>query len=158
MRKKNKPVDVASRFGGAIGKGLMAGLAGTMAITISQLVEMKITGRKPSTAPAKAVEKTLHVGPMPGNTEKHFSQEVHLTYGTLWGAVRGLISFAGLKGWPATAVHFAAISSAAMLAVPKITDEEPATRWPADAIGKELLHHAVYAVTSGLVYNMLRDD
>lgn len=158
MRNKNKPVDAISRLGAAIGRGLLAGLAGTAAITVSQLIEMQITRRKPSTAPAKAVEKTLHIGPVKGNTEKQFSQEVHWTYGTLWGAVRGLISFAGLKGWVATSVHFAAISSAAMLVVPKITDGEPATEWPAKDIAKELLHHTVYAVAAGMVYDLLIQD
>lgn len=158
MRNKNKPVDAASRLGAAIGRGLMAGFAGTVAITVSQLIEMKITHRRPSTAPAKAVEKTLHVGPVGGNTEKQFSQEVHWTYGTLWGVVRGLISLTGLKGWAATSAHFAAICSVAMLAVPEITDGTPATEWAAKDIAKELLHHAVYAVAAGMVYELLAEN
>ncbi len=54
-------------LGAAIGKGILAGLAGTLAMTLSQMIEMKITKRKPSTAPADAVKKTLHIKPEPGN-------------------------------------------------------------------------------------------
>lgn len=36
---------VATRVAGAIGKGLVAGLIGTAAMTIAQMVEMQLTGR-----------------------------------------------------------------------------------------------------------------
>jgi N-acetylglucosamine-6-phosphate deacetylase len=39
---------------GAVGRGLFAGLIGTVVMTVVQLVEIKLTGRKPSTAPADA--------------------------------------------------------------------------------------------------------
>lgn len=42
-----------SEVGGVIGCGLIAGFAGTVAITISQMIEMKITNRSMSDAPAK---------------------------------------------------------------------------------------------------------
>ena len=51
---KSEPGYWFAEVAGAIGKGLMAGAAGTLAITLSQMIEMKITKRKPSTAPADA--------------------------------------------------------------------------------------------------------
>lgn len=50
--------------GAAIGTVLIAGLAGTLAISISQMIEMKITGSKASSSPAKAVEKVLDIKPV----------------------------------------------------------------------------------------------
>jgi len=48
-------------LGCVVGPGLLAGLAGTAAVTISQAVEMDLTGRQPSSTPAEAVEKVLGI-------------------------------------------------------------------------------------------------
>lgn len=50
-RVEATPLEKAAK---AIGIGLMAGLAGTAAITLSQTIEMKLTKRPPSTAPVDA--------------------------------------------------------------------------------------------------------
>ena len=42
----------ANTIAGAIGKGLVAGFAGTAAMTISSRLEAKLRGRAPSSAPA----------------------------------------------------------------------------------------------------------
>ena len=107
------------KLGAAIGKGLIAGLAGTLAMTVSQMIEMKITKRKPSTAPADAVKKALHIIPEPGN-KKTFSNEVHYVYGTSWGVVRGLLSLVGLTGFAASSAHFAAVWGTAITIEPAL--------------------------------------
>lgn len=43
----------------AVGRGLVAGLAGTAAMTLSSMVEMKLRGRSASKTPAQAICKTL---------------------------------------------------------------------------------------------------
>ena len=52
-----------SKAGGAIGKGIIAGFAGTVAITISQMIEMQITKREMSNAPVTVAGKALGVEP-----------------------------------------------------------------------------------------------
>ena len=141
-------------LGGAIGKGLLAGLAATAAITISQMIEMKITKRKPSDTPVKVAEETVGAEPAPGKKEK-MSQELHWAYGTSWGIARGIISLTGLKGWPATAAHFAAIWGTSMIMLPAFNAEPPVTEEEPKAIAIDALHHAVYAITAGLAYDAL---
>ena len=51
----------------SIGKGLVAGVAGTAAMTVSSTVEAKLRGRPFSTAPADAAAKVLGI--------KEFSSE-----------------------------------------------------------------------------------
>ena len=46
-------------FAGALGKGLVAGFAGTAAMTVSSTLEAKLRGRAPSSAPARATAKML---------------------------------------------------------------------------------------------------
>lgn len=47
----------------AVGKGLLAGLVGTVAMTLSSTAEAKLRGRGSSSAPADAAAKVLGVEP-----------------------------------------------------------------------------------------------
>jgi len=154
MKSSSQESTVLGEFGAAIGKGLIAGLAGTIAITASQLIEMRITKRKASNAPADAVKKTLHIESTPGNLEE-FANEVHWVYGTSWGVMRGLLSMAGLNGFAATTLHMASIWGTAVTIQPKLDIAPPLSEWAPKDIAIDLLHHAVYAVVAGLVYDAM---
>ena len=73
----------------ALGKGLFAGAAGTVAMTVSSTVEMKLRGRGASSAPAQAAVKMLGVQPVNEGAEARFSNLVHWGYVTAWGGTRG---------------------------------------------------------------------
>ena len=147
--------NLLGELGNAIGKGLLAGLAGTAAITISQMIEMRITKRQASEAPVKVAEQVTDVKPSTEEAKARVAQEIHWVYGTSWGIARGLIGLTGLQGLPAIAVHFAAIWGTALVmlpafkAGPKITDEDAKT------ITIDAMHHAVYATAAGLAYDAL---
>lgn len=65
---------------GAVGKGLFAGAVGTVAMTISSTLEMKLRGREASSVPAAAAAKVLGVEPK-GDAEKvRFATVVHWAY------------------------------------------------------------------------------
>ncbi len=55
MKNENNQ-NALAKVGTAIGVGLIAGLGGTIVMTIFQRIDMKITGRKGSTTPANAVQ------------------------------------------------------------------------------------------------------
>ena len=154
--EKDNVFDGLGAIGATLGKGLIAGLIGTAAITVSQMIEMKITKRKASDGPANAVENTLDIHPAPG-TKKRFGQEVHWTYGTLWGVVHGVLAAAGVKKWAATTTHFAAIFGTALAMAP-LEDEPPVTEWEPKQILIGALHHAVYAVAVGLVFDAITGE
>jgi hypothetical protein len=59
-------------LGNTIGKGLFAGLAATAAITISQMIEMKITKREPGDAPVKVVFEPLALNPRQKMIRKNY--------------------------------------------------------------------------------------
>lgn len=154
MQSNSHESTILGALGAAIGKGLIAGAAGTLAITVSQLIEMRITKRKPSDAPAKAVKKTLHIEATPGNKEE-FSNEVHWAYGTSWGALRGLLSLAGINGFAATSIHMAAVWGTAITIEPKLDIAPPLKEWESKDIAVDIFHHLVYAVVAGLVYDAI---
>jgi hypothetical protein len=154
MKSTSHESTVLGELGAAIGKGLIAGFAGTIAITASQLIEMRITKRKASQAPAKAVTKTLHIEATPGNKEE-FSNEVHWVYGTSWGVMRGLLSMAGITGFAATSLHLASIWGTAVTIQPKLDIAPPLAEWEPKDIAIDILHHAVYAIFTGLVFDAI---
>ncbi|HTM65361.1 MAG TPA: hypothetical protein VL093_03515 [Flavipsychrobacter sp.] len=158
MKTQDKVQASVAMFADALGKSLVAGLAGTVAITISQIIEMKITEREPSTTPAKAVEKTLEVAPAKQSNEKEFSQKIHWVYGISWGAARGILGLLGIKKWAATAVHYTAVTTTAFVMLPALKVAPPLKKWGAKEISIELFHHAVYAIVAGLVYDAIDED
>lgn len=150
---RNKALEVADKIGESIGVGMMAGAAGTVAITLCQMAEMKMTGRKAGVGPANAVEKTLNLHPEPG-TKKNLSWKIHWVYGTLWGVARGILGAAGMNKWAATGAHFAAITGTAMALAP-LEGQNPIKEWTAKEIALEIVHHAAYAITVGLVFDAI---
>ncbi len=143
------------RLASSIGKGLFAGAAGTAAMTISSTIEMKMRGRKPSDAPARAAAKVLGVSPIGEDEKKRFSNLVHWGYGTGWGAVRGAIGATGLRGFPAGALFFAAIWGNELVMLPSLGVAPPATEWGREELTIDAGHHVVYAAITSLVYEAL---
>jgi hypothetical protein len=154
-KNNNSVFYIAGKMGSAIGRGLIAGAAGTVAITLSQMIEMKITKRKPSTAPADAASKVLEVKPETPADKEQFSQQVHWSYGTGWGVTRGILSLFGLKNLPATAVHFGAIYTTALIMEPALEVAPPLKEWDTKTFVTDAFHHAVYAVVAGLVFDAI---
>lgn len=151
----NKAAIKIGDVAGAIGKGLIAGLIGTAAITASTMIEAKIRGREESSAPADAAAKVLGVQPKGEEERTRFSNLVHWGYGTMWGTTRGLLGAAGLNGLLATAAHFGAVWGAALVMLPALEIAPPAYKWGAKEIAIDALHHLVYAAAVGLAYNFL---
>lgn len=157
-RYKNEPTFVFANVASSLGKGVIAGAAGTLAITISQMIEMKITKRKPSSEPADAAQKVLEVKPETEEDKQQFSQQIHWAYGTTWGLTRGIMSLFGLKGLPATAIHFATIYSTALIMPAQLKVAPPLKEWSAKQFAIDALHHAVYAIAAGLVFDAISED
>lgn len=141
---------------GAVGKGLVAGAAGTAAMTLSNIVEMKcFTGRSGSTVPAQAVEEVTGVEPADQSSETRLNELSHWGYGTAQGAVRGLIGAAGLRGMTGTLAHYAVVWGGQQALMPALGIGAPTWRYGRTAIAIDLAHHGVYVVATSLVYEWL---
>jgi hypothetical protein len=157
MEGKNNQTGLA-QVGTAIGVGLMAGLAGTIAMTVCQRIDMKITGRKGSTTPAKAVREALDIKPVSESKSKELSTRVHWVYGTSWGLVRGFMHLFGLKGLAATSTHFAAVWITELVMLPLLRVAPPVTKESPETIAKDALYHGVYALGTGLVFDAIMNE
>ena len=166
-----------AKVGGAIGKGLIAGFAGTVAISISQMIEMKITNRDSSNTPVVVGGKVLGVEPRGKakverqktegkaspkalqdlqKNEQQFAQLMHFGYGTGWGIFRGALDLACINGKTADFALFGGIWTAAQLMLPAAAGSKPIYKWSPQEIGIDVLHHAVYAFAAGEVYEAMR--
>ena len=139
----------------AVGRGLFAGAAGTAAMTVSSTLEAKLRERGSSSAPADAAGKVLGVQPRDEDGQARFSNIVHWSYGTSWGAARGLLHAAGLDGAGATALHFAAIWGGAQVMLPALDVAPPPWKSPPAEIAIDAFHHAVYAVATSIAFAAL---
>lgn len=136
----------------AIGRGMVAGVVGTAAMTLSSTVEAKVSGRGSSTTPADAAGKVAGVEPT-DQGEARFNSLVHWGYGIGWGAVRGLIGLIGLRGPTATAAHLGAVWGTEQMLLPALDVGAPVWTYGAQAVGTDVLHHTVYAAATGLAYD-----
>ncbi|HSC05108.1 MAG TPA: hypothetical protein VLC49_17380 [Solirubrobacteraceae bacterium] len=146
----------AEKVASSVGKGLVAGFAGTAAMTISSTLEAKLRGRAPSSAPARATAKVLGISAFEdGVAQARFNDLSHWGYGTGWGVIRGLLDAVGLPPRKATAAHGAAVWGSAQLTLPALDIAPPAIFWPKEEIAIDTFHHTVYAVATGIAYELL---
>jgi hypothetical protein len=93
--------------------GVVSGLAGTAVMTAFQkLVEMPLTGRPDSYAPAQFAERILPIGPSAGRARDALNYVVHFGLGIGWGAAYGVAAHRGLRGQRAVAAVFGAVYTA----------------------------------------------
>jgi hypothetical protein len=139
----------------SVGKGLFAGAVGTAAMTVSSTIEAKLRHRGSSSTPSDAAGKVLGVQPRNPAGKARFSNVVHWTYGTSWGAARGLLHSAGLDGHSATGAHFFAVWGSEQLMLPALDVAPPLWKSEVKEVAIDAFHHAVYVVVTGLAFAAL---
>ena len=87
--------------------GLLAGVLGTVVLTVAEKIAASISGREPSTVPGQVAAKLTGRDPKthPEVTQR-LNPVVHWTHGIVLGAVVGLLALAGLSFLPATLIFF----------------------------------------------------
>jgi hypothetical protein len=142
----------------AVGKGLFAGVAGTAAMTLSSTLEMNIRGRAASSAPAEAALKVLGLEPRDDAAKERFSNLVHWGYGTGWGAMRGVLSAAGIGRLPAGALHFSALWGSETVMLPTLGVAPPITEWGRKEVGIDIWHHLVYVIATDAAFRWMESS
>jgi hypothetical protein len=148
--------NAANTIATAVGKGLIAGFAGTAAMTISSTLEAKLRGRSPSSAPARATTKVLGIKEFEDDiAQARFNDLSHWGFGTGWGVLRGLLGVTGMSPAAATAAHGVAVFGNSQVMLPVLEVAPPAVFWAKEEIAIDAFHHAVYATATGVVYELL---
>jgi hypothetical protein len=128
----------------ALRASLLAGAGGTLAITASTTLEMRLRGRPASQVPVETVERVLgrKLGP---RVRKVAGTAAHLASGLALGPPRVLLASTGVRE-PAATLLFGLLASAPdVVIVPALGVTEPPWRWGATELAISLAHHLAYA-------------
>jgi len=140
---------------GAVGRGMIASVAGTAVMTAFQkLVEMPLTGRADSYAPASFAEKVLPLRPSSDAGRKRLNYVTHFALGTMWGSAFGVAGHAGLRGQKAVAVVFGTVYTADVLLNTALGLYKP-TSWTKQDILIDVGEKLIQAEATGAVFDRL---
>ncbi len=142
----------------SLGRGVLAGLAGTTAMTAWQkLVEMPITGRAESYEPANLLLRVLPIAPRRGAAKRRLNYAAHFGVGLAWGAAHAaIVRRRGLRGQRAVATVFGTLWPADVTTTVSLGLNPPPWRWSRKDLAIDLVDKLVLAQATGAVYDRLR--
>ena len=141
--------------------GVLAGLAGTAAMTASYGLERRLrsSGGGPldyddSTVPSHAAMVVLRIHTLSERRQRQLGFLVHWGYGSLMGAPRVALR---RRMSPATAdaVYWVGLMVMTGTLFPLLGDTPPPWRWKPGVIATSLVQHGVYAVATGAAADAL---
>lgn len=142
----------------AAGRGVVAGFAGTAAMTLSQTVEQQLSGRPGSTTPADGVATVTGIVPRDEDAQNRLNVLAHWGYGTAWGLARAALDLIGVRGPLATLAHLGVVLGSEQVLTPALGLGKPTPAYGASATLTDLGHHVVYAAVAGTTYDALSGD
>lgn len=137
----------------SLARGMAAGVAGTVVMTAFQkFVEMPLTGREDSYAPADFAEKILPVHPETEQGRKQLNWVTHFGLGIMWGSAYALTARTGLRGPKAVAVAFATVYTSDVLLNTALGLAKPTT-WDRQDWTVDLIDKLVVVAATGVLYD-----
>lgn len=140
-----------SSLASSLGNGVLASVAGTAVMTAFQkLVEMPITRRGESDAPAQFAEKVLPIGSHEPLTHRQVNYIAHFGIGALWGVGFAVAGRWGLGGQKAVHIVFPTVLTSDILLNIALGLYQPTTwskqDWAVDLVDKYIQAQATSAV------------
>jgi hypothetical protein len=141
----------------SIGRGVLAGLAGTVVMTAFQeLIEMPLTGRGDSFAPANLAEDTLGIHPSTKKGRKRLNWATHFALGGMWGTAYGVAAHAGLHGPRAIAAVYATVYTSDVVFNTAQGRYKP-SKWSREDWAIDLTDKFVQAAATGVIFDQFLD-
>lgn len=161
---------------GAVGRGLAAGLLGTVAMTGWQLLAAKSqssgdgsTGSSPqqpvdpweeASVPARLAKRVLEgvflVDEVPASRIGLLTEAMHWGYGTAWGAAYGLLAGTAGRSTVRGGLAFGlAVWTSSYVELVPTGLYEPPWKYPPKVIGLDLSYHLVYGTGTAVAYRIL---
>jgi hypothetical protein len=134
--------------------GVASGLAGVAVMTAGEKLEQRLTRRPSSYVPAHTL---AHLLGLPDADADRWPRNMamHWSNGVLLGAVRGIMATANLRG-PQTALLHAPLRLAWDQTLENLTGVgAPPWTWPRDELLIDLVHKAVFSLTTGAIADAL---
>jgi hypothetical protein len=137
-------------------RGLLAGVAGTAAMTAVQTGYYKATGAEPSSTPAEVGKRIIRGVLQRSFDDRHenaLNHAMHWAYGTGWGALYGLAARRPTRGLAFGALVWGAslVELPAMKLAPPVWEMEPAS------VAPDLGFHLVFGAAVALSHRALAE-
>jgi hypothetical protein len=146
---------------GAVAKGLVAGAAGTGAMTAYQLAVAKAMGSGASYTPAEVGKRVIEgvLGrKVPEERMETLNNVVHALYGTSWGPVYGIVqSSLHLRRARHGAAFAALVWGASLVELPALRLAPPVWEMPPQTVALDFSYHLVYGLAVAGAYGALGD-
>jgi hypothetical protein len=147
------PTSTQSALAVTLGRGMLSGLAGTAVMTAFQkYIEMPLTGRRESYAPAKLAEKFLPGGRKRGRERRRLNNVTHFALGLMWGAAYGVAAHGGLRGQRAVAAVYGAVYTGDIVFNTAIGLYKP-WEWSRQETLIDVVDKLVQAEATGLIFD-----
>jgi hypothetical protein len=145
----------SSSVGEAILIGLAAGVVGTVALNIANMVEQRLTDRPSSFVPAHTFQRLVGLEEKPDADSGPANAAFQWGIGALSGAMRGVMSQAGMRGPYATFIHLAARVCTDQSLENSVGMSTAPWTWPYDEQVLDMAHKSAYAIVTGLITDSL---
>jgi hypothetical protein len=140
-----------------IARGVVSGVAGTAVMTAFQkLVEMPLTKRGDSFAPANFAEKVTPIDTDTAQGRERLNYLTHFSLGMMWGAAYGVAAVKGLRGQRAVNAVFGVVYVGDVLLNTALGLYHP-TQWSKKDLAIDVLDKYVQAQGTGAVFDRLLD-
>jgi len=155
----DEPQSTRRSLARSAGIGLLAGLAGTAAMTIAQGAEFALTDAEPSSTPADVADtlkRRAGRGRLKRRHRRVANQGMHWLYGTAWGVPYGIVAAGGPVPPEASGPVFGLLVWGAGLAqLPALGVAEPPWKRSPGSLASEALFHVVYGIGAGAAVRAL---
>lgn len=135
--------------------GLAAGIVGTVALNIANKVEQSLTGRPNSFVPAHTFQRIFGLEEKADKNSGPANTAFQWGIGALSGAMRGVMSQAGMRGPYATFVHLAARVCTDQSLENVVGMSAAPWTWPYDEQILDIAHKGAYAIVTGIITDSL---
>ena len=142
--------DVKTRYG-ATPEKVVAGIAGNVALNLSNTLEQWVTQRPNSYVPGHTFERLTGMQQRPDSRSNGTNHAFQLGVATLAGVARGLMARRGMRGPYAYGMHMAARVLLDQSLEHSVGMSRPPWTWPKDEQALDMLHKGAYALVSGLL-------
>jgi hypothetical protein len=136
-------------------EGVVAGTVGGVAMTLTENVEQRLTGRPDSHVPGKVLARLTGLREPDGPGPSALTLAMHFGQGAVVGVIRSLMANVGLRG-PVASASFTVV---------RLTNDQilenatgvgaPPQTWPRGELAIDLAHKAVYGFTTGIAADLL---
>jgi hypothetical protein len=148
MSEQSEPQD-------SLARGVIAGVVGTAVMTAFQkFVEMPITGREDSFAPANFAEKILPIEADNEQERQRLNWATHFALGAMWGTAFGIAGRNGLHGQKAVAAVFPTLYMGDVLLNTALGLYEPSS-WSTRDVVIDVVDKLVQAEATGAIFDRM---